>query len=133
MQRGEPAAGGERQRKPYAAHPERAAIDRLAAGPLPVEHPAREAEHHRKQERGRPEQHEEQVRQPGAERPDQVRDRPILSGGRKRRVGPVVARQRNEQDQRERAEDPQRTFPQAARDDGGLHRRAAFCFCSSHQ
>ena len=44
MQRRKPAAGRECQREPGAAHPECAAIDRLAAGPLPVEHPAREAE-----------------------------------------------------------------------------------------
>ena len=132
MQGGKAAASGEREHEAGAAQAERAAVDRLAAGPLAVQRPAGEAEHQREEERRAAEQHEEQVGEPRPERPDQVHDRPLLPGRGERRVVRVVGDQRDEQDQRQRAEHPQCALAQAACDQRRLSGCLVLRFGPSH-
>ena len=132
VQRGEPAAAGEREEEAESAQRRRAPIDRLQALAVAEQVPAGEAEHDREQEGGPAEEQEEQVGEVRAERPDQVGDGAWLPGRGERRVGPVVADQRDEQDQRQRAEDPERTLAQSALHVGLRDASAALRLSSSH-
>jgi hypothetical protein len=103
VQRREPATRDQCRRKADAAQRERAAIHRLVGLAALVDRPAGQTEQHGKQVRRRAEQHEKEIREPCAERTDQVLDRARLTGRGEGGVAAVVAQQRREQHQRERA------------------------------
>src|SRR4029453_3526322 len=121
----------EREQESETAKTERTSVGRLeAAAPL-EERPARHAEQYREQEGRCAKQHEQQVRDPGAERSDQVSDRARLPGRGECWVGPVVARERDEKDQCERGEDPKGAFAQATRPPCGQAARFGVFYISS--
>jgi len=98
-----------------------------------IEQPPGQPDHHRKQKRGRAEEQHEQSRKMCADGTDEVRERARLAGRRERWIVAIVGRERREDDQRKRTEDPKRAFAQRAHDGCTEPRSSALHLSSRRQ
>jgi hypothetical protein len=117
MKRRQPAT--RRERGDQTDHPKRNRRSTLAriVGSALKSDPGTERDRDRKQECRPAEEREQDVRNPGAERSDQISDLAGLACVAETPVGRVIARERNQEHERERGEQPKRRLAQGARKD----------------
>ncbi len=127
MERRESAAGRERDDETDdAKRDRRASLPRIVGRALQSD-PGAECDRERKQECRPAEEREQHIGDPGAERTDQVSDLSGLAGVAETPVGGVVTRERDQQHERERREQPESRFAQGARKDRIEFRVRRYC------